>query len=431
MRRRDLLGLLGLVSAPRLPGNWPQWRGPSADGVSLESKVPTSWSATENVAWRAPLPGLGTSTPILWGDRAFLTCQIGDGPFDPSSQDFEAAHAARRSGRRQDLEFAVQAFAVADGRLAWQHRFPAAGRLAQFHEKHNMASPSCVTDGERLYAWMGNGQVLAFDLGGKLLWQRHLGQEFPPFEVLWGHGSSPVLYKDTLLLLCEHPAGGYLLAFDKRTGKLHWKAPRGKDRRSYTTPFVASGPRGDELIVNTSDRLEALDPTTGEVLWYTGDANRVPIGMPVCHDGVLYATRGYASGPYLAVKLGGRGDVTNSHVLWEIPTGAPYVSSLLYYQGLLYLATERGIVTCADPQNGAVIWRERLGGCFTASPVGAGGQVYVFNEDGEGIVLAAGRRFQIVTRNHLEERILASPAMARGRLFVRTDENLYCIGGRA
>jgi outer membrane protein assembly factor BamB len=423
-----MLGAGALACVERMLANWPQWRGPAANGLAPEQEAPLRWGRRENIVWKSPLPGLGTSTPILWDDRVFLTCQMGDGPFDQGGQDFEAARLARRSGERQ-VEFAVQAFARADGKLAWQHRFPAEGELPPVHKKHNLASASCVTDGERVYAWMGNGRTLAFDLAGRVIWQRRLGEEFRPFDIAWGHGSSPVLYKDNILLLCDHPGGAYLLALDKRRGQQRWKADRG-DARSYTTPLVAPGPRGDELIVNTSRRLEALDPTTGELLWYTGEPNRVPIGMPVFHDGVLYATRGYHSGPYFAVKTGGRGDVTKTHVLWEVKTGAPYVGSLLYYDGLLYMATERGIVSCVDPHNGAVIWRERLGGCYTSSPVAAGGRIYLFNEDGEGLVLEPGRTLRVLARNRLDERVLASPAVSDGRLFIRTDEHLYCIGGR-
>jgi outer membrane protein assembly factor BamB len=365
----------------------------------------------------------------VWDDLIFLTSQAGHGPLDPSSQGFEASRAARRAQEGAGVEFYIQAFSRPDGRVAWQHRFPAEGPLPAVHTAHNFATPSCVTGGERVYALMGDGQVLALDRKGKVLWQRHLGREIRPFDVAWGHGSSPVLYRDTLLVLSENPAGAFLLALDQRTGQTRWKADRG-NRRSYTTPLVIAGPRGDELLINTSNRLEALDPANGALLWHAGEANQVPVAMPVFHEGVIYTTRGYFSGPYMAVRAGGRGDVDESHVLWEVKTGAPYVGSMLYYQGMLYMATERGIATAIDPQTGATIWRERLGGCFLSSPVGAAGRVYLFNEDGEGIVLAAARQFQVLARNRLEERVVASPAVAGGCLLVRTDEHLYSIGGR-
>lgn len=426
MRRVALFLLLAAAAV----ANWPHWRGPWANGISDEKEPPTEWGPDRNIVWKAPLPGLGTSTPILWGDRIFLTSQVGDGPFEQRGRDFDDAVAARKSGARGKVEFVVHAFSRATGRPLWEHRFDAGAGLQAVHMKHNLASPSCLTDGERVYAWFGAGQLLAFTLDGKLLWQRHLGKDYGPFEIQWGHGGSATLYKDTLILLCDHQGAAYLLAVDRRTGQTRWKADRGKDRRSYSTPFVIAGPRGDELIVNSSERLDAVDPTTGELLWHVGEPNRVPIAMPVFHQGVLYATRGYNSGPYMALKPGGRGDVSRSHLQWLVPTGAPYVSSILYYQGLLYMATELGIASCVDAADGRTLWKQRLGGVFSASPVAAAGKVFLVNEQGEAFVLAAGRDFKLLAKNHLGERTLASPALSGGRLYLRTDQHLFAIGLR-
>ncbi len=422
--------LLALATALLNAANWPQWRGPSADGISEEKGVPTAWGPEQNIAWKTALPGLGTSTPIVWGDRIFLTSQVGDGPFEQGARDFANASTARKTGEKGKVEFAVQSFARSDGRLLWEYRFEAQGALPAVHLKHNLSSPSCITDGELVYAWFGTGQIVALKLDGKLAWKRGLGEDYGPFQILWGHGSSPMIYKDSLVLLCDHQGAAYLLAVEKRTGKTRWKVDRGKDRRSYTTPFVVPGPNGDEMIVNSSERIDALNPSTGELLWYVGEPNRVPIPMPVFHDGVLYASRGYSSSPYLAVKVGGRGDVSQTHVQWLVKTGAPYVSSLLYYQGVIYMATETGIASAVDAADGKLLWRERLGGVFSASPVAADGKVYLLNEAGEAFVLQAGREFKVLRRNSLEERTLASPAISEGRIFLRTDEHLVCIGGK-
>ncbi|MBI3470647.1 MAG: PQQ-like beta-propeller repeat protein, partial [Candidatus Solibacter usitatus] len=252
--------------------------------------------------------------------------------------------------------------------------------------------------------------------------------DYAPFEIQWGHGSSPTIYKGALILLCDHQGKAYLLAVDKRTGKTRWQVDRGKDRRSYTTPFLVSHNGRDELIVNSSERIDAFDPSTGEPLWHVGGSNRVPVPTPVFHQGVLYANRGYSSSPYLAVKVGGKGDVSGTHVLWEAKTGGPFVSSLLYYRGLIYMANETGIASCVDAADGKLLWRERLGGVFSASPVAAGGKVYLINENGEAFILEAGREFRVARRNHLGERTLASPAISGGRIFLRTDEHLVSIG---
>ncbi len=431
-RARILISALMLLVMPQglQCANWPQWRGPSADGISDEKGLPLEWGSERNILWKSALPGLGSSTPIVWNDYVFVTSQIGDGPFEGRSQDFPDASGARRSGQHSKVEFVVQAFHRVNGRMLWQYGMDAEGELPPVHIKHNLASPSCVTDGKLIYAWFGTGQLVALTLEGKLAWKRHIGKEYAPFQILWGHGSSPLVYKDTLILLCEHPAGAYLLALDKSSGKERWKADRGKDRRSYTTPFLVSGPKGDELIINTSTRLEAVNPMNGELLWYLGEINRVPVPMPVYHDGVVYASRGYFSSPYLAVRAGGRGDVSATHLQWEVNTGAPYVSSLLYYQGLIYMATENGIVSCIDATNGQTLWKERFGGVFTASPVAAEGHIYIVNEAGDTFVLAAGRGKKILATNHIPERTLASPAISHGQIFLRTDDHLIAIGGR-
>jgi len=408
--------------------NWPQWRGPAANGISEEKGPPVEWGPEQNIAWKVPLRGMGTSTPIVWGDRVFITVQVGDGPFEQRGRDFDNAGVARKTGQKEKVQFVVEAYRRTDGRLLWEYRLDAQGELQPVHMKHNLASPSCVTDGQLLYAWVGTGQLVALTLDGKLVWSRHLGKEYSPFQILWGHGSSPLLYKDALILLCDHQSAAYLLALDKRTGKQRWKVDRGKNRRAYSTPFLAAGEKGDELIINSSERMDAYDPATGQELWHVGEPNKVPVPTPVAHSGVIYASRGYNSGPYMAVKTGGRGDVSQSHVLWEVKTGAPYVSSLLYYRGLIYMATETGIVSCVDAANGQLLWRERLGGVFSASPVAADGKVYLVNEAGETFVLEAGRELKILARNKLNERTLASPAVSGGQIFLRTDQHLYSIG---
>jgi len=405
--------------------DWPQWRGPTADGISQEQGVPTEWGADRNIAWKIPLSGVGTSTPIVWGDRVFLTSQIGDGPFEQGAVDFYGAGVQKQMGRRSKVQFVVDAFSRLTGKTLWEYKFDAEGELPYVHAKHNLASPSCVTDGELVYAWMGTGQIVALDMNGKLVWKRHLGLEFGPFEILWGHGSSPLLYKESLILLCDHQGKAYILSLDKKSGKQKWMVDRGAGRRAYSTPFVIPRKNGDEMVINSSERIDVLDPATGAMRWSIGESNQVAVPSPVYHDGMLYTSRGYMSGPYMAIKLSGKPEVK-----WEVQTGAPYVSSLLYYDGLIYMATEMGIVSCIDAADGKTLWRERFGGVFSASPIAAGGRVYLINEDGEAWVLQAGRERKILSRNRLGERTLASPAISQGQIFVRTDEHLLCIGMR-
>jgi outer membrane protein assembly factor BamB len=286
-----------------------------------------------------------------------------------------------------------------------------------------------VTDGQIVIGWFATGQVVALDAStGKQLWTRHLGKEYGPFEINWGHASSAALHGDLAIFPCYHEAGSYLLALDKKSGAPRWKRDRQPGAHSYSTPLVVTHAGKTTLVLNSSRGVEAFDPATGAPLWHVLEDNRFPIPMPVHHEGILFMSRGYRSSPYLAIRLGGQGDVTSSHVLWRTPTGAPYVSSLVYYDGLIYMASEMGIVTAIDPANGQTVWRERIGGVFTASPVAGDGKVYLASESGEVVVLRAGRKPDVIARNKIDAHVVASPAVAGGRLFLRGDDELIAIG---
>ena len=440
---RGVVGILTiLLAGTPTAANWPQWRGPSARGVSSESGLPVHWSARENVAWSAPLRGLGSSSPIVWNEQIFVTSQVGrlalsGGPHPALARD-DAALVTRESpigGRREDpgagpISFVIEAFDRSDGRRAWEYRLEARGPFPTLHEKHNLATPTPVTNGEHVFAWFGTGQIVALDMRGRLVWSKHLGEEYAPFDINWGHGSSPVLYKDLLILLCDHESASYLVALDARTGKQRWKADRGRGRASYSTPLVVPTPTGDELLVNSSERIDAYDPVTGGLLWHADAPRQSPIPSAVFHEGLVYMTRGYRNSPYLALRPGGRGDVTASHVVWRAPGGGSYAASLVAYEGLLYLTNDVGVLTCADMKTGERVWQTRLDGVFFASPVAADGKIYFLSQTGETIVVRAGRTPVVLARNDLGERLVASPAISQGQIFLRSDARLFAIGKR-
>ena len=441
MRRLHLFALLFAIvlHATLSAADWPQWRGPRGTGASDEKNLPVRWSASENIAWKAAIGGVGVSSPIVSADRVFVTSQQGAGVRRPGSHPRLAQGASAGVAGERALAgsiagdrtfFVVEAFNRADGRRLWQHRSEASGPLPGVHDKHNLASPSPVSDGQMVYAWFGTGQIVALDMNGKLVWERHLGKEVAPFDINWGHASSPTLFGDTLLLLCDHQPASYLLAVDKKTGRERWRADRGRGRMSYTTPFVVDTSTGPELIVNSSERVDAYDPRSGAFLWHVGGSNQFPIPAPTFHDGVVYLTRGYRSGPFMAVRPGGRGDISRSHVVWEVPTGAPYISSLVYDEGILYMASDVGAVTAIDAASGRRIWQQRVDGIFSASPVAGDGKIYFVSETGETIVVKAGRQPEILARNDLGERLIASPAISNGQLFIRSDGQLFAIGKR-
>ena len=417
--------------------HWPQWRGPAASGVSAETGLPVQWSDTQNIAWKAPLNGLGVSSPVAWGDLLFVTSQRGSGVVRPGPRlvqggnPLEAGERPLGSGPTSgdnNVTFLVTAFDRSSGRRAWDFALPAEGPFASVHEKHNLASPSPVTDGERLYAWFATGQIAALDLSGKLVWKKHLGAEYGPFEINWGHGSSPVVHKDQLVLLCYHDKSSYLLALDSRTGAVRWKADASPGETSYSTPLIVEAEGRTEIVVNSSRGVSGHDFATGARLWHVDETNRFPVPTPLANDGVIYTSRGYRSSPFLAIRPGGKGDVAKSHVPWRVTSGAPYISSLVHYDGLIYMMGDVGVLSVVDAKTGERLHQERVGGVYTASPVAGDGKVYFVSEDGETIVVAAGRTPRVLARNRLNARQLASPAIAGGRLFTRADDALYAIG---
>jgi outer membrane protein assembly factor BamB len=435
-----LIYLLGMMLAPvAMAENWPQWRGPSGTGVSKETGLPLEWSKDQNIAWRAPLGGLGVSSPVVWGDRVFVTYQIGSGALrqgrhptfvqegNPADQGETPLGGARPQTADGKIVFAVAAFRASDGRQLWEQKTDALGKLPDVHEKRNLAAPSPLTDGERVYAWFSNGQLVAVDMDGKVAWSRHLGQDYSTFDLSWGHASSPALEGGRLILICYQESAAFLLALDSKTGQELWKVERAKGVKSYSSPLVIDGPSGREIVVNSTDAVEAFDPATGKSLWKFAEETRFAVPMPVFDNGVLYASRGYRSGPYWALKAGERGEVPKSKLLWHVETGAPYTSSIVHYDGLIYMATEMGIFTCVDARTGERVWRERFGGIYSASPVAAVGRIYFFGENGGTLVLRAGRSPQILARNKLDVRVIASPAISGGRIFVRGDRQLVAI----
>jgi outer membrane protein assembly factor BamB len=429
--------LLILLATRLTAENWPHWRGPSFSGVSNEPKLPSRWNETENIAWKSPVRGLGISSPIVWGNLVIVTSQVGSGEVRPGPRLVQGGNAAEAGERplgsatgteNGKVVFLASALDRDSGKRMWEFELPAEGPLPSVHEKHNLASPSPVTDGERVYALFGTGQIAAIDLSGKLVWKKNLAAAYGPFQINWGHGSSPVVYKDRVILLCYHESASYLLSLNAQTGDVQWKVDAAAGQTSYSTPLVVDAPGRAEIVVNSSVGVSGHDVSTGERLWHIDEANRFPVPSPIFQNGLIYLSRGYRSSPFMAIKPGGKGDVAGSSVVWKMTSGAPYISSLVYYDGLIYMAGDVGVLTVVDAKTGERVYQERVGGVYTASPVAGDGKVYLVSEDGETIVVAAGRTPRILERNKLNARQLASPAVASGRLFIRSDDVLYAVG---
>jgi outer membrane protein assembly factor BamB len=398
---------------------WPQWRGRTGDSVVPTSRLPTHWSKTEHVVWTTALPGWGSSTPIIWQDAIFVTTQE------------EERLLLLRLDRRT-------------GQVAWQREVGRGtprrqGRRGHglFHEEHNMASPSPVTDGRHVWVHFGNGALACYDFAGQRVWLLNLTERFGPYTIWWGHANSPVLWGDLLISACmQDPKDGgqsYLLALDKETGKDRWLVKRdtgaeSEPADSYTTPILYRHEGKDQLIVFGGNVLDAYDPATGQRLWHCDafHGNRVIAGPTVAGD-TVYAIQGMR-GPLVAVRAGGSGDVTQTHVRWKYTGGTPDAASPVVANGLVFLATNTGQAVCLDAATGQELWKQRLGQGFRASPLACNGKVYFFSKEGRATIVEAARQFQVVAHNDLEEETVASPAVAGGDLFIRTREHLYRVG---
>lgn len=382
---------------------WPRWRGPSGQGLVAGSGYPDTWSATQNIVWKQAVPGRGNSSPIVWGDRILLT-------------------TAYDGGRR----LSVLAFRRSDGSLLWES-FAPAGRSQSAHQKNGHASATPVTDGERVYVSFGARGLLAFDLNGKVVWHQDLGR----MDAYHGTGGSPLLYKNRIILYQDQYSDSFIAAFDSQTGRQLWRTHRDASV-GWGTPIAIRVAGHDEIIVHSQQRVHAYDPDTGRELWRC-DGNRYEvIPTPVVGYGMVFCPSGRA-GPTLAIRPGGRGDVTNSHLVWSSPRGSPFVPSPILYGEYLYMVNDMAsIVTCLDAATGRAMWQGRLGVArregFSASPVAVDGKVFFTNDAGETFVLRAGPEFELLHVNRIGERTLASPALVDGRWYIRTARNLIAIG---
>ena len=381
-----------------------RWRGPSGQGLASTVDYPDTWSATTNVAWKTPVPGQGNSSPIVWADRIFLT-------------------TAYDGGKR----FSVLAFQRSNGARLWEGFVPEGRSDSWVHYKNGHASGTPATDGQRVYAYFGGRGLVAFDLSGKLVWHRDLG----PMDVYHGPAGSPLLYKDRLVLYQDQGRGSFIAAFDTQSGRPLWRTSRDAEV-GWGTPIAIRVADHDEIIVSGQRMVQAYDPDTGRELWRCGGNLWEVIPTPVVGYGMVFCSSGRA-GPTLAIRPGGKGDVTRSNLAWSSPRGSPFVPSPILYGGALFMVNDMSsIVTALDAMTGRVMWQGRLGTArsegFSASPVAVDGKIFFTNDDGETFVLRAGPTFELLHVNRIGESTLASPALVDGRWYIRTAGNLVAIG---
>ncbi len=386
---------------------WPRWRGPSGQGVVPTGNYVDRWSPSTNVKWKAPVPGAGNSSPIIWGDHIFLT-------------------TAHDGGRR----LSMLAFKRSNGERLWETFIPI-DAVEHVHQKNGHASATPATDGSLVYASFGRHGLVAVDFSGKIAWH----QKFSEIANYHGPAGSPVLYKDRVFLYQDQKPTpdqtAFVAAFDKKTGRQIWRTPR-TETVGWGTPVVIRAGDRDELVVSSQRRVAAYNPENGQELWSVGGLTFEVIPTPVVGEGLVFCSSGRA-GPTLAIRPGGRGDVTDTHVAWNSPKGSPFVPSGVLHDGLLYLVNDmQSIATVYEARSGELMYQGRMGVAqregFSASPVVVNGKVYFTNDEGETFVLQAGREFNLLHTNTLGARTLASPALVDGIWYWRTVEGLVAIG---
>jgi outer membrane protein assembly factor BamB len=435
MSRFLIILLVFLFALQVRADDWPRWRGPKGDGVSEEGLLPKTWGEDKNIVWKCPLPGDGASTPIIWKQAIFLTAQDGT--------DLLLVKIDRRSGK---IEWKKQVGSGETRRMPLRGKSGDERREQKFHQNHNLASPTPVTDGESVIVHFGNGDLAAYDFDGNQLWKRNLQKDHGTYTIWWGHANSPVLYHDLVINVCMQDSladlgadksMSYIVAHDKKTGELKWKTERmtestAEECDSYTTP-VFCPPRSksevDTFIVAGANQLDAYDPATGAQVWRLETPRRIrTITGPTLADGVIYYAEGFR-GPMHAVRVGGQGKRSiDEAVVWSHKQNTPDTPWPVVRNGLVFMISDDGIAQCLDAKTGALKWKERFQGDFKASPIAAPGRVYFLNMVGRCTVVAPEPTFSKIAENQIDGNTIASPIASDGRIYLRSRRALYAIG---
>lgn len=403
--------LLATAGVTRAADPWPKFRGPCGDGIATTTTGPTTWDRNTNIAWRTELPGQGWSSPVIGDGVIYVSAAI------PRSED---------SG--SDYDLALILINVDSGKVIRVSNLIAqeGQSAAAIHKKNSHASPTPLIDGDRVYVHFGHQGTACTDRQGDLIWvdREH---SFPPVH---GNGGSPILVDGKLIFTCDGSSDPYVVALDSQSGREVWRTPRPVDaprKFSFATPSVFDSPAGPLVIAPGSDSVQALDPTTGQTQWWVRYDGYSVVPKPVLSEGRILVATGFGPTKLLAIRPGGSGEVTATHVDWEVDKGIPKTPSVLAHEGLVYLVSDDGIALCIDSKTGQTVWRNRLGGNYSASPILVGDQLYFCSEEGVTTVIRAGRQFEKIASNDLAEATLASPAAWDGALFIRTAVALYRI----
>jgi outer membrane protein assembly factor BamB len=438
MRRRQFaLALLNAGAATAaVIEQWPQFRGPASSGVSENSSLPDSWSATENVAWKTGIPGTGWSSPVVWDTRIFVTSVISSNPQEAPKKGlyFGGNRLEPPPGEHRWMVYCLDSNS---GKILWEREVHRGAPASSRHLKNSFASETPVTDGERVYAYFGNVGLFCFDMDGKPVWS----QNYKPLTMRygWGTASSPALHEGRIYLVDDNDEQSFLVALDKKTGKQVWRTER-DEKSNWATPYIWNSGRRTEIVTSGTQKIRSYD-LDGHILWELGGMSSIAIPTPFSKFGLLYLTSGYVGDqvrPVFAVRPGAKGDISlkpgetsNAYIAWYQAAAGPYNPSPLVYGDYFYTLLDRGFLTCHDARTGAEIYgKQRIdptAAAFTSSPWAYDGKIFALSEDGDAFVIRAGKEYKLLGKNSLDEMCMATPAIAGDSLILRTASNLYRI----
>ena len=417
--------------------NWPSFRGPNASGVADGASPPARWDAVKSirVRWKTEIPGLGHSSPVVWGDRIFVTTAVSSDPkveFAPRME--QALEAAKDLSSHS---WRVYCLDKNTGKILWERTAYTGVPKTKRHPTASHASATPVTDGQRVVAFFGSEGLYAYDFSGKPLWKQNLGIIDPGFlydpDFSWGTGSSPVIYRNLVIVQCDKQKDSFIAAYDLQDGRLVWRAAR-DELSSWSTPTVYQGKSRAELIAS-GRHIRGYDPMTGEQLWKLSGQAQYSIATPVAAHDLIFINDGYgvpSIQPFYAIRAGSSGDISNPHIAWSMKRGGQWsMTTPLVYGELLYTCANNGILACYNARSGERVYYQRIGGKgggYTASPVAADGKVYFTSEDGDVFVIRAGPKYEELAANPMGETCMATPAISEGVIFIRTRSHLYGIG---
>ncbi len=437
IRKIFALILVATIHSTVRAENWPGWRGPGGRGVSAEKGIAVRWDLSKNLRWKVEIPGLGHSSPIVWGNRIFVTTAVSSDPKQDNWQ--KGFFAGDRKPDTAEISWQLLCFDRDTGKLLWQQTAVRKKPVNARHTKNSYASQTPVTDGTYVYAFFGDQGMYCYDFHGKLIWSRDLGN----FTMRrgWGTGSSPVIYGDLVIQTCDQETGeSFIIALDKRTGRTVWKSAR-DELSSWSTHYLYLEGARPELIVNASRAIRSYDPVTGNLLWECrGPATSITVPTPTSSHGLIFVSSGFIAEqvrPITAFRPGATGDITlkegemkSDVVVWRQPVAAPYIPSPTAYGDYVYVLLDQGFIACYEAKTGREVYgrtRIDVGANFSASPVVIDGMLYCASEDGDVFVIKTGPKYELVAKNSIGEPIMASPAVSGGYMFIRGIRHLYCI----